>query len=139
MKSPGSRAGAIAATSPAETHDRSRRKAELLDELQSLRRKVARLPNLTTGHRAAQEPLEQLATFPEENPNPVIEMNFTGETIYLNPVAQSRFPELWEMGGAHPLMQGLRFPFAARPGETRSYVVREIQVGESVYEQKVCY
>src|SRR5262245_62189667 len=102
----------VAATTPPEAHDRSKRKTELLDELQALRREVARLRKPAAGHRGAQERLEQLATFPEENPNPVIEMNFGGETIYLNPVAQSRFPELWDMGGAHPFMQGLRFPFA---------------------------
>lgn len=131
---------------PAPKADRNKRKAELVDELhtvrdelQAVRAEVARLRNLAEGYRAAQERLEQLATFPEENPNPVIEMNFSGQTIYLNPVAQGRFPELWDMGGEHPLMRGLRFPYAARPGEPRSYVVREIQVGEAVYEQKVCY
>jgi signal transduction histidine kinase len=119
--------------------DRRKSKIELLEELDALRREMTRLQNLADVHRAAQERLEQLATFPEENPNPVIEMNFAGQTIYLNPVAQIQFPELWQLGGAHPLMQDLRFPFAARPGETRSHVVREIQIGESVYEQKVCY
>lgn len=126
-------------TTATPSQDRAKRKAALLEELGDLRREVTRLQDLAQGYRAAHERLEQLATFPEENPNPVIEMNFAGQTIYLNPVAQSKFPELWDQGGTHALMHGLRFPFAARPGETRSYVVREIQVGDAVYEQKVCY
>ncbi len=100
-------------------------KAELITELMALREELARLQNL--------------AEFPEENPNPVIELDFSGHTLYLNPVAQTQFPELWALGGAHPLMRDLNFTFSAPPGEKRSHIVREIQVGESVYEQKVCY
>jgi signal transduction histidine kinase len=66
-------------------------------------------------------------------------MTFDGRTAYLNPAAQAQFPELWEQGSTHALMQDLRFPFVAHRGETRSYIVREIHVGDSVYEQKVCY
>lgn len=114
-------------------------KADLLEECEVLTREVTRLKAVAEAHREAHDKLLRLATFPEENPNPVIELNFDGQTTYLNRVAESRFPDLWELQSAHPLMQGLRFPFIARPGEARSYVVREIQVGESVYEQKVCY
>jgi len=116
-----------------------RSKVQLLEELELLHQELGGLRALACANREAQDKLERLASFPEENPNPVIEMNFTGQTIYLNPVAQARFPKLWELGSSHPLMKDLRFPFVAQPGQTRSYVVREIQVGDSVYEQKVCY
>src|SRR5579862_99589 len=108
-------------------------------ELRSLRREVARLRALVAANRETQDKLQRLATFPEENPNPVIEMNFAGTTIYLNPVAQVRFPDLWQLHLAHPLVQGLHFPFVADVNGAPSHVVREIQVGDSVYEQKICY
>lgn len=118
---------------------RNKTKAELAEALEALQREVARLTALDESSREALDKWQRLATFPEENPNPVIELNFDGQTTYLNPVAQTRFPELWALGCNHPLMQNLRFPFVAAPEEARSFIVREIQVGESVYEQKVCY
>lgn len=121
------------------TPHRNKSKAALEEELDRLQREVARLQAQAEAYREAQDKWQRLATFPEENPNPVIELNFDGHTTYLNPVAEARFPELWKLGCAHPLMQELPFPFVARPGENRSNIVREIQVGESVYEQKVCY
>lgn len=121
------------------TQHRTRNRAELGEELARLHREVARLKVLAETYREAQSRSQGLATFPEENPNPVIELNFDGQTTYLNPVAQDRFPDLWELQSAHPLLQGLQFPYVARPDETPSHVVREIQVGESVYEQKICY
>lgn len=111
----------------------------LAEELARLRGEVAQLQALAQADRAAQRKLQRLAIFPEENPNPVIELDFDGRATYLNPAAQARFPELWDLGGRHPLMRDLAFPFVARAGEPRSYVVREIQVGDCVYEQKVCY
>lgn len=118
---------------------RTKSKTGLNEELAALHREVAELKALAEAYREAQDKAQRLATFPEENPNPVIELDFDGRTTYLNPVAQDRFPDLWELQCAHPLMQGLRFPFVAPPDATPSHIVREIQVGESVYEQKICY
>jgi len=120
------------------TH-RIKNKAELNEELAALHREVAQLKALAAAHREAQDKAERLATFPEENPNPVIELNFDGETTYVNPVAQERFPDLWQLQCAHPLMQGLQFPFVVGSDGSPSHIVREIQVADSVYEQKICY
>jgi signal transduction histidine kinase len=108
-------------------------------EIEGLRREIAELRARIEADGEAKRKLGRLAIFPEENPNPVIEFDFEGRATYLNPAAQARFPELWELNANHPLMRDLVFPFVARPGEARTYVVREIQVGEAVYEQKVCY
>jgi signal transduction histidine kinase len=116
-----------------------RSKAELLEEVAALRREVARLQLLGQNDRRTHDKLQRLAIFPEENPNPVIELEFDGRATYLNPAAQARFPELWQQGPAHPLLRGLAFPYVPRAGEPRAYVVREISFGGSVYEQKVCY
>jgi signal transduction histidine kinase len=116
----------------------ARTRAQLATKLARLRREIERLKALEAANLEVREKLERLASFPAENPNPVIELNSAGEATYLNPVAQARFPELWEMGCAHPLLQDLPFPFVAGAGGSGSPVVREIQVGDSIYEQKVC-
>ncbi|KAA3633708.1 MAG: hypothetical protein DWQ08_01535, partial [Proteobacteria bacterium] len=81
--------------------------ANLLDEL-------LRLRALLWGRADSDSQLRRLARFPEENPNPVIELNLFGKATYLNPSAWKRFPELWELGGEHPLIRDLGFPIVSR-------------------------
>jgi hypothetical protein len=45
-----------------------------------------------------------LATFPEHNPNPVIEFLLTGEITYLNPAARKYFPAIEEQKLSHPFL-----------------------------------
>jgi PAS domain-containing protein len=94
---------------------------------------------LETEHRATEAKLAWLATFPEQNPNLVIETDVTGRVTYLNPVAQTQFPELWTEGFAHPLLKDLRPLVAAFESGNHPYVAREIDSGDAVYEQKICY
>tara|TARA_Y100001960_G_C13982222_1_gene498178 strand:- start:18 stop:425 length:408 start_codon:yes stop_codon:yes gene_type:complete len=51
--------------------------------------------------------LERLATFPEQNPNPVIETDPQGQVTYLNPAARERFPDLPTSGKYHPVLEDL--------------------------------
>lgn len=109
------------------------------EELGRLQREVAELRALVGEDAITLARLRALASFPDENPNPVIEMTLTGETTYLNPAAEAQFPDLKTQGGDHPLMRDLPFPFMAEFGEPRFLIVREIAVGDSFYDQKVCY
>jgi signal transduction histidine kinase len=118
---------------------RTKTKAQLLEELDTLRRQVARLETLADEHRAAEVKLARLATFPEQNPNMVIEMDVTGQVTYLNPVAQDWFPELWQEGLSHPLLKDLRSIVATFEKGNQSYVAREIDLGGAAFEQKICY
>ncbi len=120
-------------------NDRTKTKAHLLEELETLRLQVARLEALADEYRAAEAKLARLATFPEQNPNMVIETDVTGQISYLNPVAEARFPELWYEGFAHPLLKDLRSIIATFGRGNQSYVAREIDLGEAAFEQKICY
>jgi signal transduction histidine kinase len=100
-------------------------------ELQALRRKVARLEALA-GHA-------RLATFPEQNPNMVIETDVAGQVTYLNPVAQARFPDLWQRGFSHPLLADMPAVVKTFEDGNEAYVAREIDVGDDAFEQKICY
>ena len=43
-----------------------------------------------------------LASFPELNPSPVVEVDLAGQVHYLNPAAQQLLPGLQAAGPQHP-------------------------------------
>ncbi len=93
-------------------------------------------------YKGANRQLSWLASFPERNPSPVIEMDAAGNITYLNPAAARLFPDLQTSGFQHPLMAGLK-PAAAdlRNGVKRS-LRREVKVGDvfyEFYEQDISY
>jgi signal transduction histidine kinase len=127
-------------TAPDTSSEALRAQVALLRQTQaSLCQRITELEALETEHRATEAKLAWLATFPEQNPNLVIETDVTGRVTYLNPVAQTQFPELWTEGFAHPLLKDLRPLVAAFESGNHPYVAREIDSGDAVYEQKICY
>ncbi len=89
--------------------------------------------------KRAEEALRRLATFPEQNPNPVIETDLGGKVTYINPVAQERFPDLSAAGLQHPMLDGLEAIIRSlEEGEEESYL-RELEVEGHIYEQKTTY
>ncbi|WP_228282428.1 PAS domain S-box protein [Rubrobacter tropicus] len=90
-----------------------------------------------TEQKEAEEQLARLASFPELNPNPIIETSVAGEPTYLNPVAQARFPDLRRLGPDHPALADLEgvnqriWSAGGRP------FTREIEVGGRYYQQTV--
>lgn len=79
-----------------------------------------------------------MATFPEQNPNMVVEIEPTGDLAYCNPVARGRFPDLPDLGAEHPLLVGALEIGAALQRAGRDFAAREIDLGDSVFEQKIC-
>ena len=86
-----------------------------------------------------QQEILRLASFPRLNPDPVIELDSSGEVTYLNPAAEKLFPEMMSQGMQHPMLDGLQNMFAAFwKGELRE-TVREVEVGSATYEQRVYF
>lgn len=83
--------------------------------------------------------LARLATFPEENPNLVIEMELDGSVTYTNPEARSRFPDLPELGARHPLLAPIPALVEDLTRSEAFNLSNEVTVGGSVFEQKICY
>ena len=83
-----------------------------------------------------QEDLVRLASFPELSPNPIIEIDWEGNIIYLNPLASTKFAEIYQTKLKHPLIAGLLDHSLHQQG---NLFVREVEVGQEVFEQHIHY
>ncbi len=80
--------------------------------------------------------LARLASFPELNPNPIVEMDLEGKVTYLNPAATRKFFNIRELKKQHPIIAGLIREIQNLAGKS---FVREVEVNGEVFEQSVHY
>jgi PAS domain S-box-containing protein len=93
--------------------------------------------DVTAQHEAASE-MTWLASFPEQNPNPIVELQLDPLGIhYMNPAASHLLPELREAGPAHPWVSGIAALAKEQRGKSRAPVSREIRLEERYYRQEV--
>ena len=90
-----------------------------------------------TERRRAEEATRRLASFPQLNPNPVVESNLSGEPTYLNPAARKLLPDLPALGEAHPLLAGLTEAAADLCPQGAGSVVGEVEVRGRSYQRTV--
>gem|GEM_PF-334170 len=90
-----------------------------------------------TERKLADRELARLASFPELNPSPVVELDFSGEPTYINPAAHRLFPDLLETGLAHPLLAGVEAIGLLRVEER--ILVDEVRVGRDFYQRMVSF
>jgi len=86
-----------------------------------------------------EEALARLASFPELNPNPVVEVDLAGEVSYLNPAAKRLLPCLQMAGHHHPWLAGLDSlaeMFEHQKGRSH---LRELRMGDAWYQQTIHY
>jgi PAS domain S-box-containing protein/putative nucleotidyltransferase with HDIG domain len=60
-----------------------------------------------TERKTAEAEIAHLTSFPENNPNPVIEINLDGKISYMNPIARLLFPDMASVGMNHPFLAGV--------------------------------
>ncbi len=89
--------------------------------------------------KRAERELARLASFPEQSPNPIIEMEISGAVTYLNPAARSEFPDLIPMVPGHPLVELLKAAAETLRQERKQSITLEVTLGSKVYEQHVSY
>ena len=82
-------------------------------ELAKLRLRIRQLETQEEDFKRVKEELARLATFPEQNPNPVIETDLQGTVTFLNPAALSHFPDLQAAGLDHALLADLQTVIAS--------------------------
>jgi diguanylate cyclase (GGDEF)-like protein len=85
----------------------------------------------------AQEEILRLASHPRLNPNPVIDCGLDGRIVYANPAAERLFPDLARQGVQHPLLADV--DTAELRQKTEKGVVREIEIGATVYDEQISY
>ncbi len=85
--------------------------------------------------RGASRRHSALASFPEQNPDPVVETDLTGNITYMNPQATVQFPDLRAAGRRHPLLADLPALLAQLEDQGRGSLTRVIKVGETFYQR----
>jgi diguanylate cyclase (GGDEF)-like protein len=80
--------------------------------------------------------LMRFSSFAELSPHPIVEMDFTGKLIYLNPPASIKFKTIQQEGLDHPVLTGLLNQVQNVRG---NLLLREVQLNDEIYEQYVHY
>lgn len=107
----------------------------LFSTFEALEASLAELSATEVELRQQNEQLTLLASFPQLNPNPIVDVDQDGRVNFLNPAAQWLFPDLQESGGNHPWLADLGAPMQTfSKNETRTYT-RDIFVGDRWYQQ----
>ncbi|MGH7901235.1 MAG: PAS domain-containing protein, partial [Thermodesulfobacteriota bacterium] len=92
-----------------------------------------------TESKRVKDELTRLASFPIQNPNPIIEMDLSGNLHYMNPAAQRHFPDLNKTGNNHRIFEGVRSAIATFQREKYDSATYEVDLGDAIYEQKLWY
>jgi PAS domain S-box-containing protein len=87
--------------------------------------------------REVEEKTAWLATFPELNPNPVVELSRDGRVVYLNAACRRLFPGLPGDAPGHPWLAGIQPILDAHSRGKAGAVLREIEIGGRWYRQSI--
>ncbi len=78
-----------------------------------------------------------LASFPEMNPSPVVEVDLSGRVHYSNPTAKQLFPDLAKAGLCHPWLENMHAIFDEFNLDDKETLLRDVHIGERVYQQGI--
>ncbi|AIE74557.1 Sensory transduction protein kinase [Synechocystis sp. PCC 6714] len=80
--------------------------------------------------------LVRFSSFAELSPHPIVEIDFNGKIVYLNPPASIKFRDINDRGVGHPILEGLLNQAQNVRG---NLLLREVKNGDECYEQYVHY
>ena len=81
--------------------------------------------------------LTRLASFPEMNPNPVIEFDIHQQVTYINPAGKKIFPDLQEKRLDHPLMEQVIDALECVLAGEEKRIIQEVSVSHFVFEAEI--
>lgn len=114
-----------------------REKAELeIDQQGMLKGGFGTVQDITDRKKVEAE-LAHLASFPQLNPNPVLELDAAGNLKYLNPATTTHFPDLPTRGKNHPFLADWEALVKKIKSENLSSIISEVEIGDSWYEQTI--
>lgn len=83
--------------------------------------------------------LARLASFAWQNPNTILECDFSGHLIYLNPAGQYLFPEIQDPEKQHPFLGRMGEVLNDLQRTNKTFLIREIHIEDNYYEQHVSF
>ncbi|NWG01298.1 MAG: PAS domain S-box protein [Syntrophaceae bacterium] len=86
-----------------------------------------------------EERIDRLASFPELDPNPIVELDLKGHVQYLNPSAKKLFPDLRSKGSDHPWIADFESLTLLVNRDPKKAHLREKRIGDSWYQQVIYY
>jgi PAS domain S-box-containing protein len=93
-----------------------------------------------TDRKRMEEKIAWLASFPERNTIPIVEVEQpAGVVQYANPTVRRLFPDLQRQGFSHPWLAGLEQMAGTLAEGHRDDALREVTVGDRCYAQSVYY
>lgn len=90
-----------------------------------------------TDRKQTEAEITHLASFPELNPNPILELDAEGNIKYINPAARALFPDLRIQGNNHPFLANWIALVNTLEKERLPFLTREIEVSGHWYGQTV--
>jgi PAS domain S-box-containing protein len=86
-------------------------------------------------YKKAKDEISHLASFPELNPNPVLELDMAGNIKYMNPATKALFPDLPSQGSKHPFLADWEAMVNTLQSKEASFFTRDIKIDNAWYEQ----
>jgi PAS domain S-box-containing protein len=90
-------------------------------------------------NKRTRKDLARFASFPENNPDPIIETDSSGKIYYINPAAKKIFPDLEKFGKKHQFLTNLEAVFDYFRKNPKKYFSREIQIGKNWFHQQIYF
>ncbi len=122
-----------------EIGDLSRAFNRMAVNLKSLTASKAELEKQIEERKKAEAEISHLASFPELNPSPVLELDAQGKITYINPAARRLFPDLSTLGIRHPLLAGWQTTVSELQSHKTRIITRDINFGDYWYELTTAY
>ncbi len=91
-----------------------------------------------TERKQVEETIKYLASFPERNPNPIVEIDLNGDIQYLNPAATKLFSDL-EVRYQDNWFIDLQAVVNELKNKQVASITREVAMGDAYYQQTVQY
>ncbi len=118
-------------------HKTYKNKEQLLKELDEMRQRIVEMENSQTQFRQDEERLRHLASFPNLNPNPVLEVNSSGEITFFNNATVKVLEDLGiDKGNIHALLpDSLMISLRNWDKKYRQIVSCEITIKDRIFNE----